>query len=436
MTINIESNHRRKRQKNKKTSILINNSREKLLFILTLGTLTTLGPLAIDLYLPAIPTIARDIGEHLSTIQFTLSAYTIGFAIGQLIYGPLSDRFGRRTIMFPGLIGYIITNFIAALCETGLQLIIMRVLQAMAASAVIVTIPAMVRDLFSRQESAKVMSSILMVMTVAPLIAPFIGAQFLKFFGWKSIFIFLAILATFALCFAIIRVPETLSNDRKLVIPASQLCLIYLSVLKNREVMGCILSHAFFFGGVFAFIAGSPYVYIDLYGIAPDSYGLLFAINIIAMMAMNIINIQLINRLSLFTIMKSGSILACISACVLLIITQLNLGGLTSLMLPILIYISCISLIGPNANALVLSHFSKSTGTANAMAGAIRFGIGSISSAAVGLFHNGTTFPMAVVMSVCGILSVTALSLIKNQGTTLNESDIQSTFVVEKKIII
>ena len=126
-------------------TINIENRSEKLLFILTLGALTALGPLAIDLYLPAIPAIARDMGENLGTIQFTLSAYTIGFALGQLIYGPLSDRFGRRKIMFPGLVAYIITNFMAALCDTGLQLIIVRILQAIAGAAVMVTIPAMVR---------------------------------------------------------------------------------------------------------------------------------------------------------------------------------------------------------------------------------------------------------------------------------------------------
>ena len=280
------------------------------------------------------------------------------------------------------------------------------------------------------------MSSILMIMTVAPLIAPLLGAQILKFFGWESLFIFLALLATLALLFAITRVPETLPDDRKLVIPASQLCLTYLSVLKNREAMGCILSHAFFFGGMFAFIAGSPYVYIDLYGIDPESYGLLFAVNIIAMMAMNMINIRLINHLPLFSIMKSGSILACISACVLLVVTKMELGGLAGLMLPIIIYISCIGLTGPNSNALALSHFPKSAGTANAMAGALRFGIGGLSSAAVGLYHDGTAMPMVAVMAVCGILSVSALGLTKNQGIPLEESEIQPTSVAKEKIAI
>ncbi|MGI9282789.1 MAG: Bcr/CflA family multidrug efflux MFS transporter [Endozoicomonas sp.] len=415
-------------------TINIENRSDRLLFILTLGALTTLGPLAIDLYLPAIPAIAQAMGEPLSTIQYTLSAYTIGFALGQLLYGPLSDRFGRRKIMFPGLIAFLITNVLAALCETGLQLIIVRILQAMAGAAVMVTIPAMVRDLFPRQESAKVMSSILMVMTVAPLIAPLLGGQILKFLGWESLFIFLAILTALAMVLAVSKVPETLSDDRKLVIPASQLCLTYLSVLKNREAMGCILCHAFFFGGMFAFIAGSPYVYIDLYGVKPESYGLLFAVNIIAMMAMNMINIRLIGRLQLFSILKAGCTLAAISSVLLLVIAKFEIAGLAGLMIPIVIYISCIGLTGPNSNALALSHFPKSAGTANAMAGALRFTIGGVSSAVVGLLHNGTAVPMAAVMAICGLLSVASLLLVKNQGIPLDEQTPEGTPASEAKV--
>lgn len=407
-------------------TIDINDRSSRLLFILTLGALTTLGPLAIDLYLPAIPAIAKDMGEPLSRIQFTLSAYTIGFALGQLIYGPLSDRFGRRKIMFPGLIAYIITNILAALCETGTQLIIVRILQAMAGAAVMVTIPAMVRDLFPRKESAKVMSSVLMVMTVAPLLAPMLGGQILKFWNWQSLFIFLAVLAGLAWILALMRIPETLTEDKRLVVPVHELGKTYISVLKNREAMGCILSHGFFFGGMFAFITGSPFVYIELYGVKPESYGFLFGVNIIAMMAMNMINIRLINKLELFTIMRAGCLLASVSAVLILIAAQTGFGGLTGIMLPIVIYISCIGFTGPNSNALALSHFPKTAGTANAMAGALRFTIGGVSSAAVGFFHDGTALPMAGVMAACGLLSIAALALIKNRGIPAEDLEIEA----------
>ncbi|WP_448218768.1 Bcr/CflA family multidrug efflux MFS transporter [Endozoicomonas sp. 2B-B] len=423
MTINIESSPEPKatRQEDKKQGISMSHSRDRLLFILTLGALTALGPMAVDLYLPAIPAIAEDMGEPLSIIQYTLSAYTVGFALGQLLYGPLSDRFGRRKIMFPGLVAFLVTSVLASLCENGLQLIIVRVLQAMAASAVMVTIPAMVRDLFSRQQSAKIMSSILMVMTIAPLIAPLLGGQMLKFMGWESLFIFLAVMSALAMVLAASKVPETLPEEKRLVIPASQLFLIYLSVLKNREAMGCILCHGFFFGGMFAFIAGSPYVYIELYGVKPEHYGLLFAVNIMAMMVMNMINIRLIDRLPLFTILKTGSILASISAVVMLVNAKFEIGGLVGLMIPVVIYVSCIGLTGPNSNALALSHFPRSAGTANAMSGALRFTIGGVSSAVVGLLHNGTDVPMTAVVAVCGLLSFVSLLIVRNKGVPLDE---------------
>ena len=168
----------------------ISTTRDRRFLILILGALTCLGPMAIDLYLPAMPAIAKSMSEPLGSIQLTLSAYTIGFALGQVIFGPLSDRFGRRKLMLLGLVGYALTNFAASLAETATQLIAIRVLQALAGASVMVCIPAMVRDLFPRKECAKALSSILLVMTVAPLIAPILGGHILRLAGWESLFLF------------------------------------------------------------------------------------------------------------------------------------------------------------------------------------------------------------------------------------------------------
>ncbi len=391
--------------------------RERLFLILTLGALTALvRPLAIDLYLPAMPAIAKSMGEPLSRIQYTLSAYTIGFAISQLVYGPLADRFGRRTVMFPGIIFYILTNILAALCTNATQLIIVRVLQAMAGAAIMVTIPAMIRDLFPKEQVAKALSSILMVMTVAPLAAPLLGGQILKFFGWQSLFIFLAIIACLSLVLAFLRVKETLQDEDRLMVSPLQLALNYTTIIKNREAIGCILCHAFFFGGMFAFISGSPFVYIELFGIPAEQYGLLFAINILAMGITNMVNIRLVEQFKLFTILRAGSLIAAVSALLLLFNTATGLGGLPGLMIPIACYIACIGFTGPNSNALALALFPKSAGTANALAGALRFTMGGIASALVGFFHDGTAIPMAAVMAGCGILSVASLLLVKKEG--------------------
>ena len=385
------------------------NRRERLLMILTLGALTTLGPLAIDLYLPALPAIADSMGEPLSRIQYTLSAYTIGFALSQLVYGPLSDRFGRRAVMFPGIIFFILTNILAALCTSANELIIVRVLQAMSAAAILVTIPAMIRDLFPSEQMAKALSSIMLVMTVAPLVAPLLGGQILKFFGWPSLFIFLAIMASLSMILAFFRVRETLPEENRLIVTPVQLAINYSNILRNREAIACILCHAFFFGGMFAFITGSPFVYIELFGVAPDHYGFLFAINIVAMTVANMVNIRLVERFKLFSILRAGSFVAALSGLLLLLNAITGFGGLAGLMIPIACYVACVGFTGPNSNALALSHFSKSAGSANALAGALRFTVGGITSALVGFFHDGTALPMAATMASCGLLSFAML---------------------------
>ncbi|MFK0572109.1 Bcr/CflA family multidrug efflux MFS transporter [Endozoicomonas sp.] len=392
------------------------DKRERLLLILTLGALTALGPLAIDLYLPAMPAIASSMGEPLSRIQYTLSAYTLGFAISQLVYGPLSDRFGRLTVMFPGIIFFALTSLLAAFCTTATQLIIVRVLQSFSAAAIMVTIPAMIRDLFPIEQVARALSSIILVMTVAPLAAPLLGGQILKFYGWQSLFIFLAVAAVLSMILAFFRVKETLADEDRLVIPPVQLALNYANILRNREALGCILCHAFFFGGMFAFIAGSPFIYIELFNIPVEQYGLLFAVNILAMSMTNMVNIRLIGQFPLFTILRGGSLIAAVSALILLFNAVTGFGGLPGLMIPVACYIACIGFTGPNSNALALSHFPKSAGSANALAGALRFTIAGITSALVGYLHDGTAIPMAAIMAGCGLLSVAALALTRSSG--------------------
>ncbi len=387
------------------------NKKEQLLLILTLGALTALGPLAIDLYLPAIPAIAKSMGEPLSRIQYTLSAYTIGFAVSQLIYGPLSDRFGRRAVMFPGILFFTLTSLLASLCTNANELIIVRVLQSSAAAAIMVTIPAMIRDLFPKEEVAKVLSSIIVVMTVAPLVAPILGGQILLFANWQALFIVLGATSGLLMILAVLRVQETLKTSDRLIVPPSQLALNYRNILRNREAIGCILCHAFFFGGMFAFITGSPFVYIELFNISAQDYGLLFAVNILAMILTNMINIRLVGCFDLPVILRMGSLIAAAAALILLFNAFTGNGGLAGLMIPIALYIACIGFTGPNSNALALAHFPKSAGSANALAGALRFVFAGVASALVGHLHDGTAMPMATVMAGCGLLSVVAFML-------------------------
>ncbi|MCL6270897.1 Bcr/CflA family multidrug efflux MFS transporter [Sansalvadorimonas sp. 2012CJ34-2] len=377
--------------------------------ILILGALTCLGPMAIDLYLPAMPAIAKGMGEPLGLIQLTLSAYTIGFALGQVIFGPLSDRFGRRRVMLSGLVGYVLTNFLATMTETATQLIVVRIFQALAGASVMVCIPAMVRDLFPRKECARAMSSILLVMTIAPLVAPVIGGHILRFAGWQSLFLFLSVLGVLALLLSLAQVKESLPAERRTYMTPRKLLQSYKDVMTHREAMSCILAHGFFFGGMFAFISGSPFVYIELFGVPAENYGYLFGMNILGMAFCNVLNMRLMNSFPLHGLLRFGVGMSFLASLIMLLNAWTGFGGLAGIAAPVVLYIACSGFSGPNANALALAHFPKIAGTANAAAGVVRFTLGGITAGLAGILHNGTVYPMVGLMVVCGLLSVLSL---------------------------
>lgn len=392
------------------------------LLVLILGTLTCLGPLAIDLYLPAMPEIARSMGEPLGRIQLTLSAYTIGFALGQIIFGPLSDRFGRMKIILPGIVGYIATNILSSMAGSANELIIIRCLQALAGAAVMVCIPAMVRDLFPREECAKVLSSILLVMTIAPLAAPILGGQILRFAGWPSLFLFMAGAGALAFVLALFKLQESLPEERRAQMNPRELVRAYKSVLTHRQAMSYILAHGFFFGGMFAFISGSPFVYIELFGVPADQYGYLFGLNIIGMGLCNIINMRLMGRFQLRNLLRFGCYTACVAGMLLLFNAWSGFGGLAGIVIPVILFIACMGFTGPNSNALALENFPRIAGTANAAAGVLRFGIGGITAGLAGMLHNGTAIPMAGLMAGCACLSVLCLTFVGGKAAETEES--------------
>lgn len=379
------------------------------LLVLTLGLITALGPMAIDLYLPALPAIAQEMGEPLGRIQLTLSAYTIGLALGQIIFGPMSDRFGRMKIMLPGIVGYIVTNLLASMASSANELILIRVLQALSGSAVAVCIPAMVRDMFPKQECARILSSILLVMTMAPLIAPVIGGQILKFQGWESLFLFLSALGCVAFALAFFRLSESLAPDNRLSMRPADIRRAYWNILSHKKAMSYILAHGFFFGGMFAFISGSPFVYIELFGVPAEHYGYLFALNIVMLAICNIVNMQLMRHFDLKTLLLVGCGIACVAGLVLLVNTSIGFGGLAGVVVPCMMFVGMMSFSGPNANTLTLELFPQSAGTANAAAGVMRFGLGGITAGLAGILHDGTAVPMAAIMAGCGILAVICL---------------------------
>ena len=393
------------------------------LFLAILGGLTCLFPMGIDLYLPAMPTIAKEMGAPLDSIQMSLSVYTLSFSFGLLVFGPLSDKLGRKPSMSVGVWGYALTYLLTVWTKTAEQFIAVRMLQGIAGAAIMASIPAMVYDIFSgsKETCAKAMSSILLLTMVAPMVAPFIGGYLLKLWNWQSIFYFLSACGVLAIVLSSF-LRETHSQHKRSQLSIVQLSQQYWKILKHRQALGCILANSLFLGGLFAFITSSPFVYIKLYGIKPENYGFLFALNIIAAMFGNMINIRLMKTVSLSGLIRLGSAIITLAGVLLLIAaTIVQAAPLTMIVAPVVLFVGCMGFIGPNSNTLIMSYFPQFSGTANALAGVARFGIAGVASGLVSFFHDDSVLPMALVMAMCGAGSLLSSLLIKDKNASSEE---------------
>lgn len=266
------------------------------LLFLVLGAIGALTPLAIDMYLPAMPTIAKDLGVAPGAVQITLTAYTAGFAIGQLIHGPLADSFGRRPVLILGVLFFGLAAVVSATTNGIDALTYVRTAQGFAGAAAAVIIQAVVRDMFDREDFARAMSFVTLVITIAPLVAPMIGGHLAIWFGWRSIFWVLAIFAVVVILLVFWKIPETLKPENRQPLRFRTTLKNYARLCSSSEALGLMLSGAFSFSGMFAFLTAGSFVYIDLYGVRPDQFGYLFGLNIVAMIIMTSINGRLVKK--------------------------------------------------------------------------------------------------------------------------------------------
>lgn len=374
------------------------------LLFLVLGAIGALTPLAIDMYLPAMPTIARDLGVTEGAVQITLTAYTAGFAIGQLIHGPLADSYGRRPVLILGVLFFGIASIVSA-TTTGIEALTwVRTAQGFAGAAAAVIIQAVVRDMFDREDFARAMSFVTLVITIAPLIAPMIGGYVAVWFGWRAIFWILAGFSVVVIALVLWKIPETLSEENKQPLRLRNTLRNYLRLFKNPVAMGLIFSGAFSFSGMFAFLTAGSFVYIDIYGVRPDQFGYLFGLNIIAMIIMTSINGRMVKKVGSHTMLRLGLAIQLIAG-VGLFVTWLFDMGLWGTVIFVVMFIGTLSTIGSNAMGLLLSGYPSMAGTASSLAGTLRFGTGSIIGAVVAFLPGGVTWPMIMVMSACSVAS-------------------------------
>jgi DHA1 family bicyclomycin/chloramphenicol resistance-like MFS transporter len=372
-----------------------------------LGALTAIGPLAIDMYLPALPAIARDLGVPIAAVQKSLPSYFIGVAIGQALYGPLSDRFGRKPALYLGLGIFVSASLGCAFATSVTQLVVFRFLQALGGCAPLVVPRAVVRDYFDGPESVRMLSMLILVMMLGPILAPFIGGQLLIYFGWRSIFLLLAGYALTWLVLVAWLLPESLRAEQRRRDSVRVIARTYARILRDPAYLGWVLSGGLVFAGLLAYISGSSFVYIELFHVSPERFGLYFGANAIGLMIASQVNRYLAGRVRPEVIVRVALPVAVTAGATLLVDAYTGFGGFAGILVPLFCFVACHGFVGPNTTALAMSPYGAVAGSASALMGTLQFVLGAASGSLVSAFGNGTAVPFALVIAGCGIAALT-----------------------------
>ena len=376
----------------------------RLRFVTILGLLTAFGPFSIDLYLPALPQLTRDLGASASLGQLTLTASIAGLALGQLIAGPLSDRFGRRPPLLVGLAAYILFSLACAAAPTIWALIVLRLLQGLAGAAGIVIARAIVRDENEGIAAARLYSILMIVAGVAPIVAPIVGGQLLRLTDWRGLFVALAAVTTGVLAVAAVGLRETLPRARRDTKGLREIGATFVLVSRNRGFVIYALTLGFAFAEMFAYIAASPYVLEDIHGLSPQGFSLVFAVNALGLMAVSQLNRVLVGRVGLHRLLGFGVAAGTTAGLALLVVVLLD-EGLAAILPCLFVAVASLGLVIPNATALALTPFPHIAGSASALIGATQFAFGAVAAPLVGAFGEDTAVPMAVAMAAFGVLA-------------------------------
>ncbi len=376
----------------------------RLWLVMILGALTAFGPFSIDLYLPVLPDLTRDLGTSASMGQLTLTASIAGLGIGQLIAGPLSDRFGRRPPLLIGVAGYVVLSLACAAAPTIWVLVGLRFLQGLSGSAGIVIARAIVRDLHAGVEAARLYSILMVVAGLAPIVAPIVGGQLARLTDWRGLFVALAAGTALVFAAAAIGLRETLPPERRRDGGLHDIAATFALVSRDRGFVAYSLTLGFAFAEMFAYIAGSPFVLEDIHGASPQAFSLVFAMNALGLMACSQLNRVLVGRVGLRRLLGLG-VAAGSSASLALLAVVLVGGGLGAILPCLFVAVSSLGIVIPNATALALTPFPHVAGSASALVGAMQFAFGAAAAPLVGAFGQDTAVAMAVVMAIFGTLA-------------------------------
>jgi DHA1 family bicyclomycin/chloramphenicol resistance-like MFS transporter len=383
--------------------------KQKLQLILILGSLTALGPFSIDMYLPAFPVIAKDLNTTTENVAMSLSSFFIGISLGQLLYGPLLDRFGRKKPLVVGLSVYVLASIGCLFAASLNQLIILRAIQAIGSCAAAVASVAMVRDFFPVKDSAKIFSLLMLVVGVSPMLAPTVGSYITLYFGWHAIFIALLALGLLNLLSTVFLLPDKFVPDVTISLKPGPIIKGFLAVAFEPQFYTYALTGAISFAGLFAYVAGSPVVFMEVFKVGTEVYGWIFAFLSIGLIGASQVNSILLKRYSSEQIIVWALFCQVAFTLIFYLGIYLQLVGVWEAIIFLFLFLCCIGFTNPNTIALSLAPFKKNGGTASALMGAIQMGMGALASSSLSLFTSKSAEPMTLVMITTSVLATIIL---------------------------
>ena len=379
--------------------------------ILILGLLSAIGPLSIDMYLPAFPSIAKGLNTTVASVMLSLSSFFIGISVGQLLYGPLLERYGRKTPLYFGLALYAISSFACATAMSVETLIIFRFFQALGGCVGMVASRAMVRDLFDVKDNAKVFSTLMLVIAVSPIIAPTLGGFITTYIGWRYIFVMLILVIALIIAGIYFLLPDSKGADPSYSLKPAAIVSSFASIIKHPQFALYTFSGAVASAGLYAFISGSPYVFLEVFKITEQHYGWVFAFVASGLIGSSQLNSVFLKKYKSEQIIKVALSAQSIVAIILAASSIFGFSELYSTIILIFLYLCCQGFIFPNAAALSMAPFGHNAGNASALMGFIQMSVGAFMSAMVSVLHNETTLPMTGVMAFCSISATIIFTL-------------------------
>ncbi|MEO7976425.1 multidrug effflux MFS transporter [Flavobacterium sp.] len=379
--------------------------------ILILGSLTALGPFSIDMYLPGFSGIAKDLNTSVAKVSMSLSSYFIGISAGQLLYGPLLDRFGRKTPLFFGLLVYILASLGCVYVADIDSFIFLRFIQAIGSCAATVASVAMVRDLFPVKDIPKVFSLLMLVLGLSPMLAPTIGGYVTEDYGWHTVFLILMCMGIAILIASQLGLPNSYKPDTTISLKPKPIISNFFKVLKEPQFYTYAFTGSIAFSGLFTYVAASPIIFMDIYEVDAKTYGWIFAFMSVSFIGSSQLNSLLLKKFSSEQMIFAALITQSVISIVFVILSINDLLGLYETIIMLFLFLGCLGISNPNTAGLTMAPFAKNAGSASALMGAIQLGLGALASFAVGIFVIDSVIPMVVIMASTTIIAFIVLNV-------------------------